>query len=213
MFGMKKLQADAKRLGSASSVDPTDHPLLSFFVRTTAQLLGAERCSIFILDPTSRKVWLKRGTGVEDRAIEVEIEGSVVGRVISGGQAVIENDLVGKEGAHRQVESDTGFVTRNLVCVPIRAAQSGEIMGAVQVLNKHQGGFNAADTDQLVELARYLQMTIDTIYHNQEMVGVVRRAARLGHVVAVGLMVVSAALVVATVLLLAYLIVPMAVSG
>jgi len=213
MFGIKKLQADAKRLGRMPTVEPTDHPLLSFFVRTTAQLLGAERCSIFILDPGSKRVWLKRGIGVEDRAIEVEVEGSVAGRVITTGQAVIENDLAHKDGAHRQVQSETGFVTRNMVCVPIRAAEGGAAMGAVQVLNKRQGDFTEADAVELTELARYLQLTIDTIYHNQEMVGVVRWAERVGQVLVVAAAVVTVTLVSAVVLLVLYVATPLVSSG
>lgn len=212
MFGMKKLQADATRLGKKSSVDPTDHPLLSFFVSTTAQLLGAERCSIFILDPATKRVWLKRGTGVEDRAIEVEIDGSVVGRVITSGQPVVDNDLSHKDGPHRQVANDTGFVTRNMVCVPLHATD-GATLGAVQLLNKHQGDFTEADTAQLAELARYLQMTIETIYDNQELVSVVHWAARIGQMAAMAFAFLMLLLCGAIVLMGLYVIVPLMHRG
>jgi len=185
VFGIKKLKSELHRLQAANGTRagrgsvPTDHPLLSFYVSTTSKLLGSERCSIFILDPGTRRIWLKRGTGVDDRAIEVQIEGSIVGRVITSGQAVIENDLTSKEGAHQQVAHDTGFVTRNMACVPIRASGDGEVVGAVQVLNKREGGFSPADLEELTDLARYLQMTIESIFQSQEIVGAMGRVVKV----------------------------------
>lgn len=209
MFGIKTLEREVHRLGGTAT-DPTDHPLLSFFVSTTCKLLGTERCSIFILDTATKRVWLKRGTGVGDRAIEVQIEGSIVGQVIATGEPVIENDMAHRSGAHRQVEQDIGFVTRNMVCVPIRGADGSAVLGAVQVLNKHQGDFTQADAAELGELARYLQMTIDAIYHNQEMVGTMAKVVRLGQAVIVAI---ALAVVAITALMVLYVFTAVAMGG
>lgn len=51
------------------------------------KVLNAERCSIFIYDPESMTIWLKGGTEVKERDIEVTSEfDSVVGNVITTGK-------------------------------------------------------------------------------------------------------------------------------
>ncbi len=42
------------------------------------------------------------------------------------------------------VDEQTGYTTRNLMCVPIRTAR-GEIIGVAQTLNKTSGRFTKAD--------------------------------------------------------------------
>lgn len=214
MFG-RHLRRDIQRLQEAqkerqgAKADSTDQPLLSFYVRVTARLLGAERCSIFILDRSTKKVWLKRGTGVDDRAIEVDVEGSIVGRVIGSGQPTVESRLESKEGAHKSVQADLGFVTRNLICVPIRTVDGRAVVGAVQVLNKRDGDFSAEDLETLAELAHYLQMAIESIYYDQEIVGTMARVARFS---SVALAVVALSIVALSVFMILYVVAVVAVG-
>ena len=50
------------------------------------RMLNAERCSVFIHDPVNRKIWLKAGTALQERGIEVSVKDSIVGEVISSGK-------------------------------------------------------------------------------------------------------------------------------
>lgn len=61
--------------------------LLEFYVKIVPKVLNAERCSIFIYDSHSKTIWLKFGTELEERDIEVSPEyDSVVVNVITTGQ-------------------------------------------------------------------------------------------------------------------------------
>lgn len=150
--------------------------LLDFYVRTAPRVLNAERCSIFIHDPQNRKVWLKTGTGVTERGIEVALNDSIVGDVIASGKPVIVSDLQSCGGAHKKTDAETGFVTREIICVPVRSREGGDIAGAIEVLNKKSGGgFNEEDRAFLEEVGEHLQTVVNSIFLGQEAVGMTRK--------------------------------------
>ncbi len=156
--------------------------LLGFFVRIIPRLLDAERCAIFIVDPATSRVISKAGTHIREGEIEAPIEGSVVGQVVSSGEAVIENELGDSPGFHHTTDAKTGFHTRSLVCAPIRSVAGTRITGAVQVLNKRAPGiFTPEDGTLVQELADYLSMALENILLNEEILGL---SSELDHDVA-----------------------------
>jgi GAF domain-containing protein len=184
MLGTVRQQFERLRSKSEllnTNADPTrDASQLDLFVKIIARTLSAERCSIFIHDPVQEKVWLKSGTGVGEREIEVPLASSIVGQVISSGQHVIQEDLDKADGVHKQVDSETGFVTRNVLCVPIQSRSRGEVTGAIQLLNKQGGAsFTAEDVELLREIGDFLQLQIDRVFLNQEVFGAVKSLSDL----------------------------------
>ena len=160
--------------------DTSDKKLLTFYTKIMSKALGAERCSIFVNDPAQGSVWLQASDTLGEKAIEVPLSNTVVGRVIESGQAVIETDLEDKEGMHKTVDAKTGFTTRDILCVPIRSIDGSSITGALQVLNKLDGTtFTDSDRELLEELATYLQFQIESIFLNQETISVTESALDL----------------------------------
>ena len=150
--------------------------LLTFYVKIIPIVLNAERCSIFIHDPATREIWLKCGTGVNERDIRLDTETpSVVGTVIGTGEYQIINDLEKKSGVHKNIDKMTGFETHNVLCVPIKSLNGKENMGAVEVLNKiGDVSFSEDDRKLVEELAHFLQFSIENIYFNVEATGVLK---------------------------------------
>ncbi len=143
--------------------------LLKFYVAIVPKIMDAQRCSIFIVEPGTERIWLKFGTGLKEKEFEPPRGGTVVGRAISTGQLVIENDLGRRHGFHTEVASKTGFITRNLVCAPIKSLTEQSVTGAIQVLNKHgEKIFTTEDGILLQEVTNYLAMAIENIMLNQE---------------------------------------------
>ena len=144
--------------------------LLEFYVKIVPKVLNAERCSIFIYDPDSKTIWLKCGTELEERDIEVTTEyDSVVVNVITSGQHKVVSGLDKKGGIHKKTDEKTGFATRDILCIPIKSLDGTEVTGAVEVLNKKSGGaFNDDDRILLEEMAHFLELTIENIFFNQE---------------------------------------------
>ena len=143
--------------------------LIQFFVDIMPKAVEAERCSIFILDPVDEKAWLQCGTGLNEKQLQVPTKNSIVGRVMSTGEFVIEDDLEDQVGAHDIVAVKTGFVTRNAICVPVHGVTTKKVVGAIQMLNKNRGNFDDADRVVLEKLAFHLEMNIENIFLRQEL--------------------------------------------
>ena len=144
--------------------------LLELFVEIIPQVLDAERCSIFINDPATGKVWLQTGTGVDEKQIEVDISNSLVGQVIATGKYIVEEDMGKLDGPHKKVDAQTGFVTRNELCVPIKSLSDQKTAGAILLLNKKGGKyFEKEDRVFLEKVASHLQSAIESIFLRQEL--------------------------------------------
>ena len=160
---------ERQRQLALQSGDAGDDPLLAFYVRVMAKMLDAERCSIFIREPDSGKVWLKCGTALGQRDIVVDIDTSVVGKVVKTGESVFIEGLERLPGPHKAVDARTGFTTRNILCIPVTTLDGKIVAGAVQVLNKHGGRvpFSEEDETLLEDSAHFLQLAIETAFVNQ----------------------------------------------
>jgi len=143
---------------------------VTFHTRMLPRLMNVERCTIFIIDIGSNRVCSIYGTGLTETQIEAPLEGSLVGRVISTGKSLIENDLGAHSGFHEYIAEQTGYVSRNMVCSPIKSMTGNGVSGAVQLLNKKDdSGFDEEDLAQLEEIAHYLSISIESIVLNKEM--------------------------------------------
>ncbi|MEO5366231.1 MAG: sigma-54-dependent Fis family transcriptional regulator [Magnetococcus sp. WYHC-3] len=141
-----------------------DHEaLMSFFVDVMPQIMNAERASIFVNLSNEETIWLKFGTGLQERKIEAPRQGSVVGTAITSGRTLIRNNLLDEDGFHRQADRLTNFITRNMICVPIPSLLGGRCLGALQVLNKREGeGFGPDDEMVVQRVVRYLSFAVET---------------------------------------------------
>jgi transcriptional regulator with GAF, ATPase, and Fis domain len=143
--------------------------LTKFYVKILPKITGAERCTIYIIEMATEKICSIFGTGLEERRIEPPRDGSIVGEVISSGKGIMVNDLETREGFHANVDGETGYSTRNMICAPIKSTSTHGITGAIQVLNKRlHGSFTKEDLAQLEEVANYLALSIENIIINQE---------------------------------------------
>ena len=214
MFKDIRLKLDRLRVRQSALSEVGDSTksgkLLSFYTRVMTKVVDCERCSVFINDPGKDKVWLTSGTGVEEREIEVPKEGSIAGKVIASGQPIVEDGLENKPGPHRDLEEKTGFVTRTMMCVPIKSPVRDEVTGAFQLLNKTgDEGFTGDDLSLALEIAEHLQDEVERIFLDQEILGLTERlygAARNTVLALVGLVVVL--LLVGLLALSAYIVVP-----
>jgi GAF domain-containing protein len=143
--------------------------LLEFYVAIVPVLVPAERCTIFIIEMGTEKICSIIGTGLQKMRIEPPKDKSVAGKVICSGQPLIANDLDKLPGFHTEVAAMTGFVTRNIVCAPIKSLTGHGVTGAIEVLNrKDKPGFTPEDLAMVNEIAGQLSISIESILLNQE---------------------------------------------
>lgn len=160
-----------QRILDASSSKGADDYKASvvFYSKVLPRLMGAERCTIFIMESRSNRICSMFGTGLEEMNIEPPLEGSIVGKVISTGKSIIENALSAQNGYHTEIAEQTGFICTSTLCSPIIGKGENRIYGAVQLLNKIDNGFfTEGDRLLLEEISHLLSASIETISLNQE---------------------------------------------
>ncbi len=143
--------------------------LLKFYVEILPKIMDAERCTIFVSELGTDKIWSMFGTGLNGIIIEPPKDESIVGKAISTSQCIIEHDLDKRHGYHSEIDLLTNFVTRSLICIPIRSLTGHGITGAIEVLNKKGGGiFTPEDGKKLEEVAYFLSTSVESILLNQK---------------------------------------------
>jgi len=134
-----------------SVTDSLDEVLNTLLDATTAEL-NAERGTLFLNDYETNELYSRVAQGSFRREIRILNTTGVAGHVFTTGQGAIVHDAYADPRFNRSVDERTGYVTRNILCVPIKTAK-GLVVGVAQLLNKKKGKFTAADLALLEQMA------------------------------------------------------------
>jgi adenylate cyclase len=134
------LLAVSRRMAAYDNLDDVLHALVEM---TTAEV-GAERGTLFLNDPTTNELYSRVAQGNIRREIRLLNNTGIAGHVFTSGEAIIVDDPYSDSRFNRAIDEQTGFLTRNIVCVPIKTVK-GEVIGVAQALNKHKGRFTRND--------------------------------------------------------------------
>lgn len=137
----------SRRMASYESLDDVLHAL----VEMTTTELGAERGTLFLNDPTTNELYSRVAQGNIKREIRLLNSTGVAGHVFTTGEPLISHEPYTDPRFNSSIDEQTGFVTRNIVCVPIRTVK-GEIIGVAQALNKRKGEFTQHDLNVLAAM-------------------------------------------------------------
>src|SRR5512133_963514 len=118
--------------------------ILKSLVEITTRELKADRGTIFLNDAETGELYSRVAQGNFQREIRIMNDSGVAGHVFSAGEALIVHDAYSDPHFNRTIDEQTGYVTRTILCVPIRTIK-GEIIGVAQALNKKTGRFTPAD--------------------------------------------------------------------
>jgi adenylate cyclase len=133
-----------RRMASYGTLDQ----VLQALVDMTTTELNAERGSLFLNDPDTNELYSRVAQGNIQREIRILNTSGVAGYVYTAGEALIIADAYADDRFNRSIDEQTGFTTRNILCVPIRTVK-GEIIGVAQTLNKRNGKFTKQDLNLL----------------------------------------------------------------
>jgi GAF domain-containing protein len=141
---------------------PEGLPHISKYVKN---VIGADRCSIFINDNIKKELWTTLADGVEK--IIVPSEKGIVGHTLVARKPIIANDVYSNPHFLSEVDAQTGYKTNNIVTAPIFNSQR-EIIGVLELLNK-DGGFDNEDIKFMIFFAHYISgfLELVNLYSNQ----------------------------------------------
>lgn len=129
-----------------------------------SQLLNAEKVTFFVVDREGGRLWSQNAQGDSGELINIEIPINVgiAGYVAATGETLNISNPYHDSRFNPQVDKDTGFRTKNILCVPILNSSS-DIFSVIQVLNKlGDEAFNREDETKLYEVAQFLGSVLET---------------------------------------------------
>jgi putative ABC transport system ATP-binding protein len=137
---------------------------LRAFTRKLGQLLDAERASISLVDPERQELWLTIFQEAEQHLAELRTPMShgIAGYVARTAETVRIEDAYADPRFNPDVDRQTGFHTRSILCVPLLSAQ-GEVFAVSQLLNRRDGKpFDAEDERRFTELLQPIGVMLET---------------------------------------------------
>jgi len=167
-------EAEAIRELSRAIVSQSDIISVLRMVSTAALgLVEADRVSIFVLDKERKMLWTPMADGQE--MIQVPEGRGIVGEAIRSSAPVTVGDVASDGRFFADIDRQTGYATRNVLCVPM-PGRGLHALGAIEVLNKKHGQFTERDQQVLSALGaqaglaiEYAEMYEDVRQNNSQM--------------------------------------------
>jgi len=150
------------------------HDVLLTVMGGAVEVLKTEACSILLWNRQRQRLVFVTSTGADEQElmeIEVPLDGSIAGWVIRNGQAIIVDDAQNDPRHFSEPDERTGFVTRTMVCVPIKIRD--KIVGVLQMLNKQDGAeFQEIDLELTQAVANHAALAIESAQHYESLLRV-----------------------------------------
>jgi len=151
------------RIGESAARDSILQQMIQAFALKVADVIGAERVSLFMVDRNRGELWSKVASGDGDEPINIRfaLSAGIAGRVAREGRVINTPDAYLEPDFNRDFDLRSGFRTRGMLTVPLRT-QDGEVFAVAQLLNKRGGGaFVADDEKRFVDFAESIGLIVE----------------------------------------------------
>jgi adenylate cyclase len=154
----------SRKVAAIESLDE----VLAVLMEMSTWELGAERSSLFLNDPQSGELYTRFAQGNFQREIRILNDSGIAGHVFTEGKGMIIHDVYKHKWFNRSVDEQTGFLTRNMMCVPIKTVKN-EVIGVAQVLNKKKGRFTKDDLELLEAMTTQASIALQSTQFVEKM--------------------------------------------
>ncbi len=143
--GATALLRATQTLGQSLDLEAT----LQIVMEQARILMQADRSTLFLYRKEMSELWTKvaaAADGTNMMEIRIPSNRGIAGYVASTGEAVNIPDAYKDPRFDPSTDRKTGYVTRNILCLPVFNS-ANELIGVTQLINKKQGGFTASDEE------------------------------------------------------------------
>jgi len=134
----------------------------------TTQELGAERGSLFLNDPITGELYSRVAQGELTREIRFLNNTGIAGAVFKSGVGEVVHYPYQDNRFNFKVDEQTGFVTKNIICAPVKTLRN-DVIGVVQILNKKKGRFTKDDLSLLEGITAQASISLQNAQGVEEM--------------------------------------------
>lgn len=121
--------------------------LLRLIMDSVTRVMSADRSTLFLVDQKNNELWSRVAQGAPE--IRVPLGEGIVGHTARTGETLNIPDAYADTRFNRDFDIKTGYRTNSILCMPIKNP-AGEIIGAIQVLNKKDGTVFTHDDEDLL---------------------------------------------------------------
>jgi signal transduction histidine kinase len=147
-------------LGRLIALDLGLDSLLFQIAEKAAEVVSADRCSVFLYDADTEELWVTAATGLDGRTIRIPVRSGIAGACFENGQIINLEDAYQDSRFNPEPDSQTGYRTRNLLCLPL-FNRDRKIIGVIQLLNKKEGSFTSEDVSIIQTYANHAAVFLE----------------------------------------------------
>ena len=118
--------------------------ILQIILETATKSLRADRGTVYLIDYKTKELWSKVLQGDIKVEIRLPIGKGIAGHVAKTGKKVILKDAYKDPRFNREVDKQTGYHTKTMLCTPMKD-RKGKKIGVIQIVNKLNGYFSQED--------------------------------------------------------------------
>ncbi|MEZ4700535.1 MAG: GAF domain-containing sensor histidine kinase [Rhodothermales bacterium] len=158
-----------QEVGRALSSGIDLEALLELIMENITLLMEADRSTLYILSDDRTSLWSRLAQGDEAMKIQLKVGEGIAGWVVATGETLNIPDAYNDARFQPAFDKKTGYRTQTILCMPMHNHE-GDTIGAVQVLNKRDGTFDAGDESLLGALASQAAIAIENTKLNESLV-------------------------------------------
>jgi phosphoserine phosphatase RsbU/P len=149
------------RVSKALATEIRLDDLLQVIVEKAAEVMDADRATLFLYDESRDELWSKTTQRLEIKEIRLPLGVGIAGHVAKTRTAINIPDTYADARFDPDFDKETGYRTRSILCLPL-IGNGDRLIGVIQVLNKKdQEVFNEADESLLGGLSAHITVALE----------------------------------------------------
>ncbi|MES0490493.1 MAG: adenylate/guanylate cyclase domain-containing protein [Leptospirales bacterium] len=121
--------------------------LLVLIMQSVTQVMSADRSTLFMIDMDKDEIWSKVAQGTSE--IRIPLGHGIAGHTAKTGKTVNIPDAYEDDRFNKDFDVKSGYRTKSILCMVVNDPR-GNIIGAIQVLNKLDGSEFSKENEDLL---------------------------------------------------------------
>ena len=133
--------------------------LLKNIVDVSADLAGADRGTLYLVEKDKNQLWSKIAIGNTPKEIRLKMGEGLAGWAAKYGEPVNIQDAYSDERFDISYDNASGYQTTSVLCFPVKN-KDGEVISVIQLLNSKNGTFSNLDVELLDSISTHVALAL-----------------------------------------------------
>jgi phosphoserine phosphatase RsbU/P len=157
LAGLQRLLDVTRRLAAEIDLETILHTV----THEACLALECDRATLWRYDPKADELYTSVATELEVAEIRHPLDRGVTGYVATHRQVANVPDPPLDPRWNAAVDRETGYQTRSILAAPLTSPHDEQLLGVLQLLNKHAGVFDAFDEELVQAFSQHAAIALD----------------------------------------------------